>query len=240
MAERSNGRLVMSRRIRIALGCVALAFPCFAGMSPYVAAQTVQLPTVGTFSLQTSVMAPDSGGVYMGGSRGAGYGSQSRGYGLPNRAAGGGVTASGVNVRATVINLAELDSMIRSQATNVPTPPEFASEVQHAHRFTGPAKRGAAPQPGYDYLMALSGHGDQMEEDAVDEARHYLSLAETARQKGHWAAVELYYRLAWQHLPEKRKNSALEALVKARTEASVDPKQKPNGASQPTTATQRN
>lgn len=233
----------MSRRIRLVLGCFATVLPCLSfelGMSHSAMSQTVQLPTVGTFSLQTSVMAPDSGGVYAGGMRGAAYGSQSRGYGLPNRASGGGTTASGVNVRTTVINLAELDSMIRSQASNIPTAPVLSSDEQHAHRFNGPAKKGAAPQPGYDYLMALSGHGDQLEEDAIDEARHYLSLAENARQKGHWAAVELYYRLAWQHLPEKRRNAALDALAKARSSAPVDPKQKNNGNSQSQTPSLRN
>ena len=92
--------------------------------SPELAfSQIVQLPSTGTFSLQTSVLAPDSGAAYLGGNQRSAWGSRSLGPG--SQALGGTTTSARAMVRATIIDLNELDIMIRSQAGTKPAIPDL-------------------------------------------------------------------------------------------------------------------
>jgi hypothetical protein len=59
-----------------------------------------------------------------------------------------------------------------------------------------------------------------LHETDSDATKYYLNLANLARQRGHWASVETYYRLAWQSLPQTRRDIALRSLEKSRSEAS--------------------
>jgi hypothetical protein len=214
--------------IRRSLGISFLVLGCVAQSTD---AQVVQIPTIGTFSVNTSVLAPDSGGVYAGGVGRSVSGSQSRGMGLPSRGIGGQASGVAASVRSTVIDLNELDTMIRSQAVNNPIPPVIDGQERSADRFQAKKKSGTAPIAEYEYIMALSGHGDRSETDAIEDTRYYLGLAATAKQKGHWSAVELYYKLAWQNLPEKRKEAALQSLWEAKNKSddATDTKGKSSG-----------
>src|SRR4051794_25351818 len=81
-------------------------------------AQVVQLPSMNTFSVQTSVLVPDSGGAYLGGVGRAAQGSTSRGWGPlgRNTGRGGAVMGTGVMVHATIIDHEELDALVLEEA----------------------------------------------------------------------------------------------------------------------------
>jgi hypothetical protein len=183
------------------------------------AAQVVQLPSVGTFSISTSVAVPDRGNMAVGGLGTASSGRLQRGPGIGPYAAGGTRGGTHASLHTTVIDLDELDRMIRSQTGKYPSTPELASTDPNPHVRIPTKPRGRIARPEYDYLMALSGHGQVVQHQDMDAVRYYLTLAEHARLKGNWAAVKLYYEQAWNHLPEKRRVAVLEALSQARTQS---------------------
>ncbi|MFN7731164.1 MAG: hypothetical protein ACK5OB_04630 [Pirellula sp.] len=193
-------------------------------------AQVVQLPSMGTFSLSTTVAAPDRGSVFAGGNGGGANGSVSRGYG--NTAIGSQKGASSVSVKTTVIDLDELDRMIRSQAGTKSTIPSLAQTDPRLHSRIPASPRGRIARPEYDYLAALSGHtGDAPNVSGYgathttydrEATKYYLERAHLAKQRGQWASVEMYYRLAWNSLPEQRRQAALSALSDARARMSEE------------------
>jgi len=180
-------------------------------------AQTVQLPSVGSFGISTTVAAPDRGSVTAGGVGSGQWGSESRGPGRGTTAIGGTQSGAMASVHATVIDLDELDRMIRSQAGKNPTEPELNSTDPSPHTRIPTTTRMRSAHVEYDYLAVLSGHGHVLVNPDPDAINYYLALAEKARLKGNWTAVELYYKLAWNQLPERRRMAALNALAKARS-----------------------
>jgi len=187
--------------------------------------QVVQLPTTGTFSLQTSVLAPDSGSAFLGGNRTNSIGSRSLG---PASAIGASRTAGGASVYATIIDLNELDQMIRSQAGSKPTPPNFSSSPTKASPYSSSPRGKPAQNAAYEYLAALTHPGPVSQPAMSSDTNYYLSLANNAKQKEHWASVELYYKLAWGSLPENRRANALKSLEEAKMTADAkDPKTAP-------------
>jgi hypothetical protein len=175
-------------------------------------AQVVQLPTLGTFSIQTTVSAPDNGSTYAGGRGYTASGGARQGL---TRASGGLTLANGASVHATVIDLNELDKMIRSQSGSKPFEPDLAQERSNVKPHSIGNSDKVDPPPQYAYLMAMS-HSTLNEERSIEDVRYYLSLASEAKRKSQWGAVELYYQMAWKSLPESRRNTALAALVKSR------------------------
>jgi hypothetical protein len=131
-----------------------------------------------------------------------------------------------------VIDLDELDRMIRSQASKVSAEPNLKQFDPKGYSRL-PAKGRGRPAPAeYDYLAALngdspdqphvSGYGSTLHETGNEATSYYLNLANLARQRGHWASVETYYLLAWKSLPQSRRDIALRSLEKSRAEASKD------------------
>nr|MCU0709106.1 hypothetical protein [Pirellula sp.] len=179
-------------------------------------AQVVQLPTVGSFNISTSVAVPDSGAVGLGGSTYGRMGASSRGPMAGRSAAGSTFGGGASSVQATVIDLEELDSMIRSQVGRNPSQPKLHSTPPQDRVHIAASPKGRIESPEYDYLAALSGHGQILEQADPDAAAYYLGLAERAKNRRNWASVELYYRLAWNHLPAARRDMALQELAKAR------------------------
>jgi len=210
-----------------------------------VRAQMVQLPSSSMFSLSTSVAVPDRGAIGAGGMATGQLGSVSRGPGLPSVAQGGNVGASSFDVRTTVIDLGELDRMIRSQASDTPEKPRLQqNDPGGFSRISASAKRGIT-RPDYDYLAALSGHGTgsptisgngvsmqaaRLNRRDYDAIKSYLELAHSATQRGHWASVEMYYKLAWETLPESRRKLVLRDLEEARTSFLRDQKLPPGSS----------
>lgn len=193
--------------------------------------QIVQIPSMGTFSISSSAAIPDRGTAALGGNRSS-IGSSAPG------ALGQTSSASSATVSATVIDLDELDKMIRSQASKSTSQPSLKQFDPAAYSRLPPKGRGRIASPGYDYLAVLSGdspdkphvsgYGSLLHETDSDATKYYLTLANLARQRGHWASVETYYRLAWQSLPASRRDIALRALEQARAKASLE-RVLPNG-----------
>ncbi len=209
----------LGRKSRLTFAAKTIAFlvsipPCCA------VAQTVQLPTVGTFSLNTSVLAPDSGTAYLGGNRRSAVGSQALGPG--SSAFGTSSSAASASVRATIIDLNELDLMIRSQAGSKPTIPDLHSYQSKPSKYATATKGTAMQNAEYEYLAAITHTEKTGSEQISSDTSYYLSLAANARQQRHWAAVELYYKLAWQSVPESRRESVLKSLAEARRKAAIE------------------
>ncbi len=189
---------------------------CFAGIIPSSASAqsfTVRLPTQGTFSIQSSVSVPDRGEMDMGGNVRYGTGSVQRGGA---RAIGSSYSYGNATVKATIIDLDELDRLIRSEANTRPipvdwsrvAPPKVGNDINHN-------QANPDPPPAYAYMMAMSTKPTE-KKNSIEDARYYLSLASDARRRGHWTTVELYYQMAWDCLPEDRKKVASDAFVKAK------------------------
>ena len=80
------------------------------------AAQTIQLPTLSTFSVDTTVVVPDSGGAVVGGMRRASSGIN-RFNGLPRQQAiGVERQAAGMSVTAKIHDPAEADEALLKEA----------------------------------------------------------------------------------------------------------------------------
>ena len=201
-----------SRRFVLVLQTVAV----FASI-PFgsVYSQIVQLPTSSTFSLQTSVMVPDSGSAALGGYRRNAIGSQSSGPG--SLASGASRALAMATVRATIIDLNELDLMIRSQAGSNPISPDFSSKQSRPSQYASGQKGVPLKNAEYEYLAAITHQERTGKEPMSSDATYYLNLASNAKQQRHWAAVELYYKLAWESLPERRRESVLKSLLEARS-----------------------
>ncbi|MFO0013678.1 MAG: hypothetical protein ACK553_13105 [Planctomycetota bacterium] len=179
--------------------------------------QVVQLPGAGSFNLSTTVAVPDSGSSSLGSSGYGRMGTASRGPMATGAARGATAGGGQASMHATVIDLTELDSMIRSQTGKVPAQPKLQASAPQAHVHIRTAPRGRVHRPEYDYLAALSRNGLVVENQDHDAVAYYLGMAERARNRGNWSSVELYYRLAWQHLPLARREAALRDLATART-----------------------
>ncbi|WP_372719136.1 hypothetical protein [Novipirellula sp.] len=71
--------------------------------------QTVQLPTMETFSYSGSVLVPDGGAAFLGGNQSASFGSNRSGL---QRGFGSSQSISQATASATIIDLAEMDRQI--------------------------------------------------------------------------------------------------------------------------------
>lgn len=198
---------------------------CWISLSSSSWAQIVQIPGMGTFNISTSMAVPDRGTGFMGGNT-SGIGSTAPG------AIGRSTGAAGASVSTTVIDLDELDKMIRSQSSSATSEPTLKQFDPSGYSRLPAKPKGRAAPAGYDYLAALSGdspdkphvsgYGSVLHETDSDATKYYLNLANLARQRGHWASVETYYRLAWQSLPQSRRQTALRSLEKSRAMASQE------------------
>jgi hypothetical protein len=198
-------------------------------------AQWVQLPTLNTFSIDSSVSVPDSGSGYLGSARGQRAANTGQGF---SRAAGRSSSLASASVHATIIDLDELDQMIRAHSGPKPTKIALSkSYTEREPRMDSRAK--VVAPPAYAYMLAMN-PGTEGEAKALDDAKYYMALASDAKQKKHWGSVELYYRLAWRSLPENRRRAAWQDLMEAREKATREngsdkepqtPGAKPGGSS---------
>ncbi|WP_168164480.1 hypothetical protein [Pirellula sp. SH-Sr6A] len=191
--------------------------------------QVVQLPTLGTFSISGGALVPDSGGAYLGG-HGRGNSGSAR---YPAATASGQTrSATGASIHATIIDLDELDRMIRSQTQ--PKQTQLAITPSKVQANSLRTKASYEVPPSYAYLMAMS-HTPVDDRKAIDDAQYYLNLADEARRKQRWSSVEMYYTQAWKALPEGRRDNAMKALLEAR-EAAIVAEQHKGEASKPSSS----
>ena len=97
----------ISRFTRCWFGLLASAFAWILTLGTSTQAQIVQIPSMGTFNISSSASVPDQGSAFLGGNRTA-VGSSARGTVGRDR------SSASVSASTTVIDLDELDRMIRS------------------------------------------------------------------------------------------------------------------------------
>ena len=221
-------------------------------------AQTVQLPTMRVFSLDTTVAVPDQGSAYLGGIGRSAQSSSSRGPLSTGRAYGSSTTQGTARVSASIIDLEELDRELRVQTTppqrgsygsnrsrepsednpNSKTDTEKAKDALNKPKIETRApdlnfrsRLSVNEQPKYDYLATLSHIPAQevISSTSLEDAAYYLEQARLAKNKGHWSAVEVYYGLAWKALPPNRRQAAIANWNKPKLEPNP-----PNKKAQPT------
>jgi hypothetical protein len=95
-------------------------------------AQTVQLPSISSFSYSGSVLVPDRGSTSLGGVSRSAMGRSSRGLG--NRAFGAGLGHSGARAHVTIIDNDAIDRQIRG------LPPRGSGVVRRARSVARPAQ----------------------------------------------------------------------------------------------------
>lgn len=162
--------------------------PFFAFAGTTSAQQVVQQPTIGTLSINSSVLVPDQGSAMLGGIGSAGAGQNQRGGLMTNRAFGNRFARGGASVSATIIDLQEMDRAIlqladRSQSSSSPTGPEVKS------------------------LPSIQVQG--MTEADLDDVHYFLTLAQNARRLGHWASIDVYIQLAKSKIPLEKQAKLL-------------------------------
>lgn len=156
-------------------------FFVFAGTAS--AQQVVQQPTIGTLSVNSSVLVPDQGSAMLGGIRSAGAGQSQRGGLVTNRAFGNRSAWGGASVSASIIDLQEMDRAIlqladRSQSLSL----QSGSEIKS--------------------LPSIQVKG--MTEADLEDVHYFLTLAQNARRLGHWASIDVYIQLAKSKIPVEK------------------------------------
>lgn len=189
---------------------------------------TVQLPTQGTFSIQTSVAVPDGGEMGLGGNVRYASGSTQRGGA---RAYGSSLSATNASAKVTIIDLQELDKLIRSEANLKPMAVDWSKSRSSSQVYDATLDQPKSDRPAaYAYLMAMNSK-PSTKRSSIEDARYYLALANDATRRGHWTAVELYYQMAWDSLPENRKQIASESLIRFKEKQNAEEAEKKNAAS---------
>lgn len=168
---------------------------------------TVQLPTFSYFTVQTSVLVPDSGGAYLGGISRSQIGSRERGVPLAgktpflsplarNRGIASTQTGGGMSVHATIINHEEIDAAVLDEALARRGLPANALEAV----ATTPRPAPSAAQSGASSLADIRREQAAAEADKLSaqekEAREYFAKAAGYEQAGQAALAKNFYRMA--------------------------------------------
>ena len=161
-------------------------FIAFAGTAS--AQQVVQQPTIGTLSINSSVLVPDQGSAMLGGIGSAGAGQSQRGGLMTNRAFGNRSAWGGASMSATIIDLQEMDRAIL----------QLADRSQSLSSQTGPEVKS---------LPSIQVQG--MTEADLDDVHYFLTLAQNARRLGHWASIDVYLQLAKSKIPLEKQSKLL-------------------------------
>lgn len=177
---------------------------------PAVNAQVVQLPSMHTFTIRTSVLVPDSGGAYLGGTRRSLQGSTSRGIpGLGavgrNTARGGTVAGTGVMVHATVIDHEELDELVLSEAR--------ARREGRGDAEASPRAVMAEPKRAPVSVAAIKRELAAEDAELEAEAERDFQKAADYERAGEVALARSYYRVAARKSTGAVKQRAVERLA---------------------------
>ncbi len=167
--------------------------------------QVLQLPSFDYFSVQTSVMAPDRGGTYLGGRHRSWYGRRNFGVpggsGIPgvgpllsNRATGGGAGAGAASVHTTIMDHEALDRAVLSEAARRRAPGQ--TRLQGAEVFRpGRASLPAEPS-GLMSVAELRHRNAQRNQAQQKEALKLLAQGDEAQAQGSSGAAKIYYQMA--------------------------------------------
>lgn len=174
-------------------------------------AQVVQLPSLNTFSVQTSVLVPDSGNAYLGGTNRSSHWMASRGPGWGplgrNRGRAGGANSSGMSVTATIIDNAELDTLVLEEARAIRAEKGIVLADETRSRIAVPRDSLATSIASIKRELAVA--------DAAQEAEAEVDFrrASAYERAGEGALARNYYRVAARKSTGVVKQKAIERLA---------------------------
>jgi hypothetical protein len=188
------------------VGCLQ-SFP-----APRAAGQTIQLPTLNWFSVNTSVLAPDRGGTYLGGwSRSQESHTQfgTPGSGVPglgrltgNRAwshrSGGG----GTSVHTTVVDHAQWDRAVlaearRRRSVGEEGPDRFSPALaDFSTRISGSVQSDAAAAGRLPSVAEIQQQHARRRSLQQEEAKRLLARGLDAQEQGSLVAAKVYFQMA--------------------------------------------
>ena len=219
----------MLRRIRFMLGML-LAGSSFVGTS---AAQfVIQQPIVQQFGVQTSVVVPDRGFLFLGGVSRAAHSRYSPGLfgpgffgpvgpcGCRGSSYGFDYQATSLSVGVSILDLAEMDRQVLAEADGMlRREPEILGRPGGALRFfAGPPARPAMPPK----MVALPGPREPSAADVqkkLNDPERLLKLGQEAEAAGQFGVAKLHYQ-------EARRLGSLEAPLRLAELPHVVPKKK--------------
>lgn len=174
-------------------------------------AQVVQLPSMHTFAIRTSVLVPDSGRAYLGGTNRSSHWMQSRGPGWGplgrNVGRGGEMSATGGTITATIIDNSELDELVLEEARAIRAAKGI--EAPRGARLGIKSPRDAAPLSVAAIKRELAAEDDALESEAEADYRKALSY----ERAGEGALARNYYRVAARKSTGVVKQKSLERLT---------------------------
>jgi hypothetical protein len=176
-----------------------------------VRAQVVQLPSMHTFSISTSVLVPDSGRAYLGGINRSSHWMSSRapGWGPLGRNAGRGraMSATGGTITATIIDNAELDALVLEEAKAIRAEKGIELPREPVARIKPPRDSSALSVAAIKRELAAADAG--REEEA--ERDYHKALA--YERAGEGALARSYYRVAARKSTGEVRQKSLERLA---------------------------
>jgi hypothetical protein len=209
--------------------CMALCIPTMIGSASM--AQTVMLPTIGVFSVNTSVAVPDQGTTYAGGNTRWQNFQRGRSVIQPSLVGNAGVSKSGIATSVTVIDLEELEKAILASAEQKPqsgvvrgaappdmlmTPinPNAQRDMQEAARRIMDSTPKPYSPPDYAYVAILSHpNNSELSRELLGDVEFYLEQARVARRISSWEGAQVMYEKAWERLPPYMKQEVIAKLA---------------------------
>jgi hypothetical protein len=183
--------------------------------------QVIQLPTFRSFSVQTSVLAPDSGGAYLGGVRRAS--SRNTSYGLPgggrlfgNRSFEHSAGASLTSVHATVIDHEALDRAVLAEAARL-RPARRPHEVQAdavAQKMEAASRDSSAAEAPLVSVAETRRQNAARHAAGRAEVANLIAQGDKAEANGQFGTARIYYQMA-----RKRAGDSLQPQIAARLAA---------------------
>ncbi len=206
-----------------AMWLAATAFGLIAGEAFGQQAAAVQLPTISSFSVNTTVSVPDRGSVLLGGVHRAASGRSE--FGAPllplrNRSFGAERSASGMRVSVFIHDFEAMDEYLLSQPTRFrPRQARLAADRPRDvwQKRLENARAGSAGPLGMSVaeLGAQHRRDEQMREE---EARGWFERGQNAEAAGKANVARVYYQIA-----ARRAEGGLKDQIAARLEAVTRP-----------------
>lgn len=177
---------------------------------------TVQLPTIGVFSVQTTVWVPDRGTAWLGGNRTAADMSRTAGA-LPiaTRALASGRAASAASVHVTIIDHAAIDRALLARAADGSGHAAGAdrSVVEQARWLTRHLGRADQPAQGPWSISEAATEHVQRQHAQDRQAADYLAAGERALAAGQPGAARVYFQMASRTGAESLREQARQRLA---------------------------
>jgi hypothetical protein len=173
--------------------------------------QVVQLPSMHTFSMSTSVLVPDSGRAYLGGTNRSSHWMKSSGPGWGplgrNGSRGGGMVATGGTITATIIDNSELDALVLEEARAIRAEKGIELPREEVDRIKSP--RDSPPLS----IAAIKRKLAAEDADTEAEAGRDFEKALAYERAGDRALARSYYRVAARKSTGEVKEKSLQRLA---------------------------